>query len=143
MALQDFATAFIPALLFIFGMLVIFGHQPNNDFLSIWGNDTYATPGQIGSTDINSSLTGTPFATQTSTGLVQDNNPFLNLATAGTTLAKIVHAFESAGNAFSDAFSFLPPEIRWAIGLPLLAIMTFGLIFFLLSAAGIFKLGGS
>lgn len=134
MALQDFALSGIGALFFIAAMLIVFGGQPNNGILSEWGNPTYQTPGVIGPTDINTSLGGEAYATQTSTGLVTDNNPFLNLLNFLAIIPKVTHTLQAAANSFADLFSFLPPEVIWTFGAPLLAIFTIGLIYFLLTA---------
>lgn len=143
MTIADFTQNMIPLMLLILAMLTIFGLQPNNNLLSIWSDQTYSTPGKIGNTDINTSLEGTTFATQTSTGLIEDNNPFLNLISSLGILPKIAHTFQVLSSAFSDAFNFLPQEIRWVFGLPLLATMTIGLLLFLLNASGVSKGGGA
>lgn len=143
MPISDFAQSMIPAMLFVVAMLVIFGGQPNNGLLALWSNGAYDTPGQIGNTDLNTNLEGTPFATQTSTGLIEDNNPFFNLISKLDIIPKVAHTFEILANVFADTFSFLPPQLVWVIGLPLLVVMTIGLVFFLLNASGISKGGGA
>lgn len=134
MALQDFALSGIGALFFIAAMLIVFGGQPNNSILSEWSNPAFQTPGVIGPTDTNTNLGGEPYATQTSSGLIADNNPFLNLLNFLGIIPKVVFTLQSAANAFADLFSFLPPEVIWGIGMPLLAIFTIGIIYFLLTA---------
>ena len=144
MGLYEFAQNLLPAMIFVVAILAMFGTNQNTGLLGIWANDTYGTsPGQIGTTDINTSFSGEPFATATNTsGLIEDNNPFFAFISSLDIIPKVVATLQSIPGAFADSFSFLPPQIVWPIGIALLVIATIGVLFFLLNAASATRGGG-
>lgn len=147
MGLYDFGEYLFGTIVVINILLMAFGGLPQNDFLQ--SNDhldsglTTVGVVNVNGLDQNGSLSGTPYATPTQTGVEERSTLFLNLGFAD--LPKVFGLITMALFGFAIAITWmgLHPIITWVLVAPISVFMLFFGVFFIFRLIGSLRGGGS